>query len=406
MAGIWCSSCGEPLGAPGDELHDPEGKFDPDNLGVIENPDSYHLKAIYSEKGVRLQCANTGKMAKISDVDPSEENSGQDKGAPSGTGEGSKNQPRRPKGGGDVYDTQKETEASDILKDVVTNPSYDLSEQQIEEVKDWGEIFDYQIPPGTLEDILGNLSGISKQKAKLMRDKYEAKLNKWIQEQSSSQAGPAIGASAAANTNTGTQTGIKTPSKPSSGGESQQKPQPRQQRQKSGREKRTQRRKNRRDKVADRMAEKMAENVADDVGMFYSDLRNIATTVLKRKAEKDPDWFLEKADTFGMDIIDELSEPSEAKKKQMENQQHPQADSEVDQAVQELMEEENKPQPPPETETQQDAPNQQEQVNEQPQQNNSEGLEQMVSEHKDTSDTKTEEEEFEQMFGELNEEGV
>lgn len=347
---MWCKACGGQLGDPEEVLHDPDNE-----LGIIEggvsNPDSGHLKVVKGEKGVRKQCARTGQMTKLVDQPPDKEDEGGGKEQEREPPSGGAPEPNQDKGGR-VYDLEEDKSAKDILIDVISNPSYELDEPQIEEVKSWLPIYNGQLPPDVMEDILSNMNGVSKQQAGLMRQKYEAMLNKWIQEQSQDDGGPPLGAVASQPTSPGSAppTPSPKPSPPQNGGgggggggtaEAQregaeapsrnepelppealeEEPEP-----DMGlggpasevREERRKRRMERRQDVVDEMAEEMARNMASDMGRMYSDFREIFTTLIKRKAEKDPDWFFEKADTFGMDIIEELSEPSEAKKREME----------------------------------------------------------------------------------------
>lgn len=344
---MWCSACGDKLGDPEEDLHDPKGEFLSD-MGVIENPDDHHIKVVYGEKGMRLQCSNTGQMTKLEDNPPNE-------GSPEGdaSGGGGPKQKAQEQGGsttpGGVYELKEDKDAEDVLLEVIKNDAYELKDDQISEVMSWAGIYDGKIPADMLEDILGNLSGVSNQQASLMRQKYEALMNKWLQEATSDTGGPPIGSFTPPHSPSG-QGGPRRPQQnpqPGQQPQPQSKPQqPSQTPDKPEQNERPQRRpptgkkrrERRRQEVADEVAQEMARNMASDAGRFYSDLRNLASTVLQRKAEKDPDWFLEKADEFGMDLINELSEPSEAKRNQEEQgQAQPQTDAEVDQALQEMM---------------------------------------------------------------------
>lgn len=347
---MWCNSCGNSLDDPTEDLHDPKGEF-LEELGPVENPDSHHIKAVYGEKGVRILCANTGKMTKLVEQPPGEEDKDIPGGAPSDSQE-----PKRDPNPGPVYDLEEEKQAEDILNEVIGNPAYGLSDGQIEEVESWLRIYDGRIPPDMLQDVLYSLDGISKQKAKLMRQKYEALINKWIVDQTQENDGPPIGSMAAPpSPNPGAQGQRPQKGKsPKGGGGGQQNS--RDFDHGDRREVRQGRRQDRRQEVIDTMADEMARNVASNAGQFYNDMRDIFTTLLKRKAERDPEWFFEKADAFGMDIIDELSEPSQAKTQEKhqggERQSH-EVDQEVDKAVQEMMnngqQEPPDQRPPPET---------------------------------------------------------
>jgi len=339
---VWCKACGEKVGEPEEVLHDPDNELGIVDGGV-ENPDSAHIKVVSGEKGVRMQCSNTGQMTKLVDKEPSKENSGE---PPSGSGEPVRGGKERP-----VYDLQDDRSAKDILFDVISNPIHELTDEQIQEVGQWADMYDGQIPPDTLQEVLANLSGVNKQSSKLMRQKYEIMLTRWMQDQAKDDGGPVIGAMASPAPSPG---GSHSPSPTPGRAEAQRgggPPPSRNHPDGTGtqetdedevsreeasdiREERRTRRVKRRQDVADEVAEQMALNIAEDMGGFYSDMRTIITTVLKRKAEKDPDWFLEKADEFGMDIIDQLSEPSQAKKKEMEEgRTKPSTDLDIEDAL-------------------------------------------------------------------------
>lgn len=372
--GIWCSACGDELGNPEEELHDPNGV-----LGVIErgieNPEDHHIKAVEIEgKGARMQCSRSGQMTKFTESPPESNSGGKDGGGGSDTPpKGATNDDadtgqKQPSGQssnvpGGVYEFEEDKQAEDILRKVIDNPAYELNDEQKAEVLSWAEIYDGRIPADMVEEILGNLSGVSKQKSKLMRQKYEALMNKWMQEMSSDQGGPPIGSFTP-----------PTP-RPSQSKNTNQKPdrekieqkkrelrqrrkqQEQQEKQNTGRDvgvgtkEGRRNRQKRREQVVDQFAEEFARNMASDAGRFYSDMRDIMTTLIKRKAEKDPDWFFEKADSFGMDIINELSEPSDAKKEEIRNQDaKSEPDAQIDNAVEQMMqngEPEQPPQQPP-----------------------------------------------------------
>lgn len=326
---MWCKSCGSQLGDPTEDLHDPKGEFLPDSIGAVENPDDYHIKAVYGSKGVRILCSETGDMTKLLEHPPGEGSDGPPSGSPSG-------EQRQPQG--DVYNLQEEKSAEGILKEVIQNPAYELSDSQVAELQSWLRIYDNRIPPDMLEDILKNLKGVSKQKSKLMRQKYEALMNKWIVEQSEPEEGPPIGSVASPPGGGG------RPS-PRGGPPQQQHPSSRDFNGQSPNQSRQDRRIGRRQEVIDTMAEEMARNMASNAGKFYNDMREVFTTLLKKKAERDPEWFFEKADAFGFDIIDELSQPSSAREQQVNERTAPAVDEEVDDVLEDMI---NNDQHPPE----------------------------------------------------------
>lgn len=328
-----CSACESQLGEPDEELFDPREQ---------EEPDGEHFKVVTGEKGDRFQCRETGQMAKP--VDPKEEPNPDPSGAPNETQP--EQEPQQEESGGRVYDLQEDKGAEDILKDVVTNPHYELEDGQIQEIRSWADEYDGHMPPDVLQELLSMMDGVAKQKASLIRQKYELKLNKLIKQQSGGGNNPSLSAIAGSGGMGGVRTGGTTRQKPTKEEIQAKREQIRQEQpeppepepEPSGREKRQSRRQEAVDKATEELVTKMAQNMADDFGMFYSDVRQIATTVLKRKAEKDPDWFLEKADEFGMDIIDQLSEPSEARKEQMEGGGAGAGQSQVDSMIQDAME--------------------------------------------------------------------
>lgn len=349
-----CSACGYQLGDPETELADPNGlEGDPTN-----RPDAHFELVEGPNNSVRHKCRKTGQLASV--AFPGEEGDG------SGTGEPQQNQqPPQGQGGGDVYDIDEEVSAEDILRDVVTNPSYELNESQIREIQDWAEIYDGQIPPDTLEDVLKSLQGVAKQKATLMRQKYEAKLNKWVQEQSNSERGPPIGVTAPPPNPNQNGRGRSprpspqpTPNEGGGGGKSKEeliseRPRPSPGDNKSLREKRRERRIERRNDAADIAAEEMAKAAAPEIareltqnfGTYFS----LPAKILEAKIEKDPDWVFEKMEEWDIDL-DALLEPSETRKEELEQQRGPpKPDAEVNDALSNLTgSEEPKPSPEPE----------------------------------------------------------
>ena len=354
---FWCSACGYQLDDPETDLYDVESD------GELTDE---HIKLTHGPKGDRYHCTETGQITKIIEEPPEQAaaedeppsggsgQSGEPQPQPNPSPEHPQGQPRQP-----VYDLEEENDAMDLLFKVVGNPAYELDEQQVEEVGSWAEIYDGQIPPQTLENILQNMSGVSKQKASLMRQKYEALLNKWAREQAEGNRGPGIGVMAPPNT-----AGQQMPSS-SGGGQASGPPrqrgappdrnEPEVDEQFEGppedgvgeiRQDRREHRVERRQEVVDTMAEEMARNMASDAGKFYSDMREVLTTLIKKKAERDPDWFFEKADAFGMDILDELAQPSEAKQREQQaGGGQSQADAEVDAVLDQMQAGGGQPEP-------------------------------------------------------------
>lgn len=380
MPDVCCKACGYVLGEPEEELHDPEGLSDIAQERFPEGNESEdaHLVVRDGEKGWRYYCSETGQTTSIVPYNPDQ---------PEGEGEGpppksEPNQERRPQG--EVYDFKEQQSAMEVLRETIENPAYELSEGHINEIEEWAEIYDGQLPPDNLESILRNLKGVSKQRAQLVRQKYEARLNKWVREQSEDDGGPQIGMlSPQPSTGTDRTRGGQSRrrrSRSSSGEGKKEESDSGVDTDSNGREvtlteslreERRRRRIERRNNAADTAVETIAEEAADEIakeiahnmGMGLSLVRK----VLHSKAEKDPDWFLEKADEWDIDILQELMEPSEARKREMKNQQRqPEADAEVDQALQQTVSEREEPEqePPPEQDSLMDIREEAEQVEE------------------------------------------
>ena len=326
----YCSACGEELGPPPEVLHDPDNHFDIVEGGV-SNPDDHHIRAEDGPKGARLFCSKTGQTTKIENEAP-----------PDGSGSGGDRPPKQTSGSGgggvEVYDLPEESSAMDILEEVISTPVFGLDQDQIQEVISWGDIYDGQVPPDVVQNLLKNMKGVSKQKASLMRQKYEAKLNKWVQKQSRDTGGPSIGVSASPpmpQNNGGAQ-----PSQPSRGGEPQspdkhpkRPPQPEPDQSGRGmdldtgedlreqrRKRRIERRNDAMDVAAERFAEQATQQMAQDIGGIFGDIREVAHIAFKKKAEKDPDWFFEKMDKWDMEIVDAVLSPSEAMKEDQQSE--------------------------------------------------------------------------------------
>jgi hypothetical protein len=368
-----CKVCGYELGSKKEEVKGPNG----------QGPDDAHFRVQQREDDERrLQCTETGKLsAPVNPGDDGYEEAYAERhdGEPPTVGEGGADQSseqnrskqgRREKPTGDVFEFEEEQEQIGVLQDVIVNPHYELGQGQIKEVLSWAEDYNGQMPPDVLEDILKNMSGISKQKAQLVKQRYELKLNKWIQEQHTEEAGPPIGIGRGPMPTTPASNGSQSGPPPSpspppdtddvndedetdednssirsriSGGGSDENP----------RKKRQMNRIERRTKAADIAAEEMAKQVAPEVARELS--RNFGTyfglpaKVLEAKAERDPDWFLEKTDEIeeklGISLFD-LLEESQAKQER-DDQQHeettssqPAPDRELDNALDEINTEE------------------------------------------------------------------
>jgi len=371
---LLCSACGHELSGNKEEEVRSEQKD--------QDPDDPHFEEVTGEKGDRLKCLVAGQFA--APVSPNNKEkyikTAQDNGKahliPEGAGKGGtakteQNEdsqeagtPQRSRN--EVFEFEEEQEQIGVLQDVIVNPHYELGQGQIKEVLSWAEDYNGQMPPDVLEDILKNMSGISKQKAQLVKQRYELKLNKWIQEQHNEEAGPPIGIGRGPMPTTpasnGSQSGPPpSPSPPpdtdntSDGDESDEEDRSIRSRISGGgsdenpRKKRQMNRIERRTKAADIAAEEMAKQVAPEVARELS--RNFGTyfglpaKVLEAKAERDPDWFLEKTDEIeeklGISLFD-LLEESQAKQER-DDQQHeettssqPAPDRELDNALDEI----------------------------------------------------------------------
>lgn len=354
----YCKSCGYELGDPHNDLHDPDGLSEmAQKLGEpVSNPDSAHLVVKDGEKGWRYYCSETGQVSTIVSEPPGVEGEG------GGGSETKEEQPKRRSG--EVYDLDEEKSALDVLLEVAKSPFLDLSREQLEELEDWAEDYNGQIPPDILVDIIGNFNGVNKQTAKLAKQKYEVKLNRWVRNQTQEDDGPPIGISQQPTApQNGGQRRRKRPRQPQrqggggSSGQEQQKqsseeePNRRRRRRQSGgpddlrefrRSRRVKRRNDALDKAAEKVADQMAEDMAHEMTGVVGDARDIFYTAIKRKVEKDPDWLLEKSDRWDVDLLDVFLEPSESRKEEKGggSGQVP-VDDEVDDVLNEVLEEES-----------------------------------------------------------------
>lgn len=331
-----CSSCEEPVGPPDQEIH----KVDDDNP-----PDDPHFKEQQREDGeTRLQCLNTGQLASVITPDDPEHPMNKEEGEPEGSrGVGNSSE----SDGGEVFDLPKDKTQIDVLQDVVTNSHYGLKDEQISEIRDWAMDYDGQMPPSVLEKLLDNMKGVQSQTAKLIREKYELKLNKWRREQSKNDDGPPIGALTG---RMGGQMGTSPQPRPAT-------PTPKNVEKddnqdddddisfgdigKSRRQRRVDRRQNVMDTMAEEVAEEAAPMVAQELVGNLGTYFGLPATVLEAKIKKDPDWVFEKAEQFDIDlmhIIDELMEPSDERKKElkMKARGETEVDQELDDAVQDI----------------------------------------------------------------------
>lgn len=341
-----CSACGAGLGNPGEEVRHPE---DPDP------PENAHFDVQVREDGKETaQCTETGQLASViagdAKIDPIE---GKQTGTVGEGGGDSREQAQAESDGrspgGEVYDLPEEKSQMDILKDVVSNPHFGLDDDQIQEMMSWASDFDGQMPPETLKDLASNMEGIKKQKANLLKQRYEIKLNKWISEQANSEQGPPIGGMHSQHSVNARSNGIRVPSdqtqkrKEPTPNKSQQNRNPQREEPRSNsppggdldgyREKRKARRIKRRNDFADQLTEEMAKEMAPQLANTFAQdfgrLFRLPTLLLERKIEKDPDWAFEKAEELDVDLMSFL-EPSDSRKEEMEREKERQKQAGVD----------------------------------------------------------------------------
>lgn len=360
---IVCVACGEPLGSPEDEIGEDghftlvEGRPDNDprvrcgNTGQIRHPESVGVPKTEYQRG------SGGDGEEVEPENSQPQTQQQERQPP----------PQHDKG----LDLDEEIEPLDLLHDVLANPLYELSEPQIGEVESWAEEFDEgMIPPDSLEQILGLMDGVSQQKAQLMRQKYELKLQRWMRKRSEDGGGPPIGMlgrrsgrSPSPIDITGGGSGTPSPSR-TSGGMQRSQQQNIEEREQDPERVIDRRKDKARDRV-DEFLDSFAENVGNDVGTFYTDAKQIVKTALLKKAEDDPDWVLEKLEHLGgFEIVQEIMAPSDAKRaeQQQQRQSQPEVDREIDNAVNRVAQnnqQRNQQQRPPQQ--QQQSPPQQEQ---------------------------------------------
>lgn len=359
---VICSACETPLGDPNNEVKHPDDPDPPEN--------AHFVVQVRKDGEERLQCTETGQLAKpLGPDDPeypgNEEQDESPPPQPSESSESAENGPptQQQQRNPPVYDIEEEKDQMDLLREVITNPSYGLNDEQITEIRAWAQDYGGQLPPDTLQEITGLMDGVQKQTAQLMRQRYELKINKWVRDQQSGDNGPHIGTGFASPS--GRVPNIQMP--PSEGGKPSKESMERAREEgdmqgynegpsnsairenrrdrESRRESRRNRRRDAMDKAADELALGVAENVGDQLGSNYGRAQNIMWNVLEAKAKRDPDWFLEKEkevqESLGISIFD-LLEPSEAKKQEQQRKGPPQpkADKEVDEALSRVMQDE------------------------------------------------------------------
>lgn len=353
---MYCKGCGFALGDPEEDLHDPEGLSDvAQDLGIAPENEDAHLVVRDGEKGWRYYCSELGQVTSIVAEPP-----GEDKGNREGEGAPPKEQaeqeerqaPKGGSGGRKVYDIPEEKSPITVLADVVTSPFLGLNEDQVNEVRDWAEDYDGQLPPDMLESILANMSGVQKQAAALARQKYEVKLNKWVQEQAQGDEGPPIGVTAQPpkRGRGGRSRGGRGRRGGEGGGSSERQPppggrggEPPDDMPEDLRRYRRVRRTERRNDAADVAMETAAKEIAREIGpQFASNFGryfSLPAKILEAKAEKDPDWFFEKLEQWDIDI-DDVLEPSQSRKEDMRQQNESPVDREADEALDRLRDDE------------------------------------------------------------------
>jgi hypothetical protein len=86
---------------------------------------------------------------------------------------------------------------------------------------------------------------------------------------------------------------------------------------KERRSKRQSRRQKMMDEAMDQFAHSAADNLAGEIGQGFGQFRDVLISLLRSKAEKDPDWFFEKMDEWDMDLFDEFMSMSEARREEL-----------------------------------------------------------------------------------------
>lgn len=379
---IICNQCGYILGPKEEEVLDPGNN----------EPADPHFKVQQRDDGEeRLQCMDTGRLASPighEDDDYAElfhETHGslpEEVESPSEPEETVENhervgeESRRSRSDDDsVFDFEEDKDQMQLLAEVVSNPHYDLSDEQIMEVKEWAKDYNGQMPPDALESLVANMSGVQKQTAKLIRKRYELKLNNWFrQQQSEDSRGPPIGAmggvgamqrssGAPSPRTTPTPNVDRTEEKPKTDEEEEVVTRreeedsrevgglPNQDLRKERRQRRVKRRNDALDITAEEMAKEAAPEIARELTRNFGTYFGLPAKIIEAKAEQDPDWFIEKADEFeeklGISIFDIL-EDSQTKKEREEREggrrrrRQTRVDDEMDQALERVTQEDDK----------------------------------------------------------------
>lgn len=360
---MYCKGCGYALGDPEQDLHDPEGLSDvAQELGIQPENEDAHLIVRDGEKGWRYYCADKGQVTSIVPEPPG---GGGDKGNREGQGGEPKSvsEQQAQAEPNEVYDVREEKDPVTILAEVVTKPFIGLNEDQVAEVRDWAEDYDGQLPPDMLEDILANMSGVQNQTAALARQKYEVKLNKWVQKQSQGDEGPPIGVTAQPppgrrsrggrrGGRTGGSGGSPSPepagsgSPPRRGGSDENIPTGDLSTYRRGR--RTRRRNDALDTAAQEAAQQVAQEMTGELVREFGRFFSLPAKVIEAKIERDPDWALEKMEQWDINL-DAFLEPSEERKEEMREQARgPEVDQDVDAALEQTQGERRERHPPPE----------------------------------------------------------
>lgn len=326
----YCKKCGYELLDPEEDLHDPDNLMQIVEGGVTN--EKSHLKVIDGAKGPRLMCRPSGKMTAIVEHPPEEE----------GEGGGTKEEPEQPQPEEqkEVYELPEDKSPVEVLAEVITSPFLGLNNDQVDEVMDWAGDYNGQIPPDMLESILANMSGVQKQAAALARQKYEVKINKWVQEQARGDEGPPIGVTAQPPKGRGGREGRDRHSGGGGGTEPQPPPDDRgrttdslpQNLGRYRRVRRTQRRNNAADKAVETAAEEIARELGPEFAQNFGRLFGLPGKFLEAKIEQDPDWVLEKMEQWDIDL-DTFLEPSDARKQEMQEDNTSTVDREADDAL-------------------------------------------------------------------------
>jgi len=351
---MYCKGCGHPLGDPEVDLHDPDGLSDvAQSMGIQPENEDAHLIVRDGEKGWRYYCADLGQVTSIVEEPP---NVTQAKESGEGEGGEPKTEPEssvEPDPNG-VYDLPEERDPLSVLRDVITKPFIGLNDEQVDEVRDWAMDYGGQLPPDILQDVLENMSGVQKQTAALARQKYEVKLNRWIQDQSQGERGPPIGVSAQPPpTRTGRGAGGGTgpagssasePGGPPDGGAPPPSPgssdsPPPEDLVTYRRGRRTKRRNDALDTAAQEAAQQMAQEMTGEFMREFGRYFGLPAKLLEAKIEKDPDWAFEKLEQWDINI-DAFLEPSDSRKQELQERH---SGHEVDRDVDEALERTKQP---------------------------------------------------------------